>query len=147
MTRGTAILILNDCICSHDEFNGGMYLDNGALGSKMFDVLSKRCTDKASYEAEMKAFNAKYHKYEDFEVHSFKRDVFFEPDRITIDFSNDYFGRFFSDYIFVKNASVDTIRVVTNNEEKKVYEILPGSTAVFHYGDEMVKKSNGVNLL
>lgn len=142
MTRGTIMLIMNHVVYYTDEFNGDMYLSEDGAGSRAFSSLC-RCGDRESFDSQTHEFNDEYFGYEGFEIHSSPLEDFFEKDRVTIDFSRDYFGRFFSDYIFLKNKSVNTINLKLR--DKSTWAVVPGATTAVHFGKDIVKKTTGVD--
>ena len=132
MTRGTPYLILRSKMVCSDEFNGDMYgspkdskweQKNGCYPEMMERL--KKVKSEGEFRKEMKAFNSENHNYHPF--------GFYTNERKDIDLSDNYFGNFFSDYLFFKNMSGRTVKIV--DSKKRQIELKHGSIATFYFGE------------
>lgn len=113
MTRGTALLITNDDVFQSNEFNGDMYQEG--YGAIFLKELHKVKGEK-SFEKMIKGFNTLHHQYkEGVGIRSVKDEIPELKDN-RIDFWDRYFDRFFSDWMFVKNLSDETVTIVGNGD-------------------------------
>jgi hypothetical protein len=136
MTRGTGYLVTENSISYHDEFNGDMYPDG--YGLSFIKMISK--TTPKNFNATVKRWNKNNHDYSDFKTHSMPLSKF-KPfsawkHALSLDFNVKYFDWFFSDWVFIKNASQLPIKVKTNKSTGFNMEILPGETRAFSFGQE-----------
>jgi len=54
-----------------------------------------------------------------------------------IDLRIDYYGNWFSDWLFIKNTSKETFTIIENDNKKlRKYDILPGDTIRLSFGNE-----------
>lgn len=60
--------------------------------------------------------------------------MFDNDERTLIDFRNDYYGRFFSDYIFIKNESDKDITIIDTDNSKE-FIIESGKTKRINFGN------------
>lgn len=135
MTRGTGYLITDDTIYFHDEFNGDMYPDG--YGVDFIKMLSK--TTAKNFDKKLNDWNSSNHNYEDFKTIKMSLKEF-KPvlrvlgmnEHLLLNFNEDYYNWFFSDWIFIKNASPYKISVWTKDNKKVV--IRKGATYAFHFG-------------
>lgn len=140
MTRGTAFLITDTHMYSHDEFNGDMYREG--RGQDFYDTLKKVKSIRGFY-SKLKLWNLENHNYSDFTFH---KNLLHEMDPhikildglVNIRLERDYFGFWFSDYLYFKNISSKTILVVLRTDMKDFagehYPLEPGETFVSNYG-------------
>ncbi len=132
MTRGTPYLILKDRTILSDEFNGDMYgspqnnewAQKHGCYSEMVTRL-KKVKSEEEFRKEMRAFNSENHNHNPFGFYTDKRE--------DIDFSDDYFGNFSSDYLFFKNMSGKPVRIIDSKKHR--IELKHGSIATFHFGE------------
>lgn len=124
MTRGRFVLITDDGIYTSIEFNGDMYPDGLGL--------------------EVKSLLELVHSREDFDT---VVDVFLEMmfsgyekeegDRVCpvddLDFNRDYFKRFGSDYLYVKNIGSNTA-VIISKGSGDIKNIAPGEIQCWDFG-------------
>ena len=97
MTRGQIAAILPDGkLITSVEFNGDMYY-SGGHGEEVFSELECIESEK-EYREFVKDFNDRNFRYTD-------RELFYDCDESFFDMSTDYFGKWFSDYVYVKNLS------------------------------------------
>jgi hypothetical protein len=128
MTRGTFFLIKEDLtVLESTEFNGDMYPEG--YGDIAFTMLKDVINEKSFIEMVTK-FNEENHNYDD-EKLIHQMDCMFDKDYY-IDFNVDYFGRFFSDWLFMKNLSKKDI-TFTDRENVKSY-IKIGETIRLNFG-------------
>lgn len=124
MTRGTIILVGDDFVLSSIEFNGDMYLDNNGHGAKVVREL-KNINNCIKFNEFIYEFNKNNHCYYDVKSLTYFMPLYYKKNRTSgfydrknyINFNNDYFGRFFSDYIFIKSIKTESINVLTRREE------------------------------
>lgn len=145
MTRGTSYIILPDgTIKTSCEFNGDMYgspkdrpeLQRTGHYSEMVTRL-KRSHDAESFEREIRVFDRNNHNYQadkDDYFCFYTRKLSEETNKDgVIDLGDDYFGRFFSDYLFWKNASGKMI-TFREKETRKDIPVPHGTIATFYFG-------------
>ena len=161
MTRGTFILITKKKVYESIEFNGDMYPEG--YGDTAFDMLKNQVTNVKTFKEMVSDFNQIHHGYEEkkkvWDKDWFVNDTLikredgteyeqqqgmFEKDG-SINFSNDYYsvGRFFSDWLFIKNLSGKDIEYIENNNERVTGIIPNGNTERFNFGkyyNESIKK-------
>lgn len=124
MTRGRFVLITDDYTYMSLEFNGDMYPDGHGL--------------------EVKSLLELVHSKEDFDtvVDVFLETMFSgygeeEGNRIflidDLDFRRDYFKRFGSDYLYIKNIGTNTA-VIISKETGDIKDIAPGEIQCWNFG-------------
>lgn len=138
MTRGQIAIIINGGIMTSTEFNGDMYMPDGQWaghGQEVIDLL-KEVKDVADYQFAVAKFNKENHHYND-ERLTFKKAKGYE----TLDFVKNYFDNWFSDYVYIKNLTKNTITLNTrecdengDNETEKKIELEPNQIAVLCFG-------------
>jgi len=156
MTRGTLILITNEQVYNSIELNGDMYPEG--LGDKTFNLLSD-VTDLKTFKDVVLLINNNY-SHEGRLIHKKvwfvetlthfgaggdmydEMEGMFESDN-SIDFNNNYysFGRFFSDWIFIKNISDKDINFKDREEEE--YILSAGQTIRLNFGT-LYKEKEGM---
>ena len=126
MTRGKMIIITDEGTYRTTEFNGDMYLEGYGeeVAEKMPKINSK--TDLLNYEKE---FNDKHFDYPE-EMELYRVD---ETDDM-FDMGIDYYKRWSSDYLFIKNASNKDIAIKQKNGSGE-YILASGKTVVLHFGN------------
>lgn len=134
MTRGSAWYLTMEAVYESMEFNGDMYPDG--LG----DVFLKAVDASDSvegFEEHIAIFNENHHNYDDEkQIYEIAADEFYDEiydDEIIIDFSNNYFGRFFSDWVFFMNGSDVDILFIDRCGKRVV--LAPGKSIRFNYGE------------
>ena len=146
MTRGTAYIILpDDTIKTSCEFNGDMYgnpksapeLQETGHYREMVKRL-KRANDEESFEREIRTFDRNNHNYQ---AYGYFRFYMWKLEKVTnkdgvIDFGVDHYGRFFSDYLFWKNASGKMI-TFRDKETRKNIPVPHGKIATFYFGQHI----------
>lgn len=125
MTRGQiAIITPEGNILSSREFNGDMYLSNGGYGEEVFGDLALADTVE-DYISIVEQFNDRYFGY--------KEELFYNPPKSFLDMKHDYFDKWFSDYVYIKNLSESP--VVFIDQKGRNIRIDTDAVAVFHYGE------------
>lgn len=126
MTRGKFAIILDDGIYTSYEFNGDMYYDGQGHGPEVIERLG-RVNNKEDFVREVEEFNDKEFQYGG----EFTEPFFIEK---VIDFQKSaYFEKYFSDYIYVKNLTSDTQKIIDYNGN--YVEIEPNQILTFCFGE------------
>lgn len=125
MTRGAFVVITDDKVLSTFEFNGDMYYTDYGHGPEVIERLG-RVNNTDDLNKEVREFNENNHKYEIDDG-----DTFFECQN-PIDFSDDYFGDWFSDYLYIKNLA-STEKVIKDRDGNE-HTVLPNQIVVFDFG-------------
>lgn len=118
-TRGTGYLLLKDYCLETTEFNGDMYPDG--FGDFFYEEITL-VKNEEDFTDFVNKFNKENFKYEEDLIYKKENTEFFDAitkDELTIDFNNNYFERFFSDWIFFKNLSGFPIRFITRDGQDK----------------------------
>lgn len=123
MTRGQIAIITDNKIYTSNEFNGDMYMSNG-LGRTVTNGL-KRVKDIADYQYFVAKFNKEHHHYNDLE------HIMYEQSQEALDFNSDYFDKWFSDYIYIKNIGTTP---KTINASNGTYNLAPNQIARLCFG-------------
>ena len=113
MTRGTFYLITDKNFYESIEFNGDMYPEGH--GNRAFELL-KQVKSSAEFKAMVLQFNKEAHNYEESGIKIFERSLSFLNKQK--DMSKDYFAFWFSDWIFIKNASSKPIDFILRNKRE-----------------------------
>lgn len=123
MTRGQiAIVTPEGRILTSVEFNGDMYYEGH--GKDVFDDLE--CVDTAKeYEELVTRFNDENFAYDE--------ELFYDMPQDFLNMRDDYFGKWFSDYVYIKNLSERPV-VFIDAEGKKI-QLDTDTTAVFNFGE------------
>ena len=127
MTRGTFYLITDKNFYESIEFNGDMYPEGH--GDRAFELL-KQVKSPAEFKAIILQFNKEAHNYEESGIKIFERSLSFLNKQK--DMSKDYFAFWFSDWIFIKNASSKPIDFILRN--KSEYQLKPSETFRLNFG-------------
>lgn len=124
MTRGQiAIVTPEGRILTSTEFNGDMYYEG--YGKDVFDDLE--CVNIVEeYKEFVERFNRDNFSYSD-------RDLFYDCNDSYFNMQDDYFGKWFSDYVYIKNLSEKPV-VFTDADGKKI-QLDTDTTAVFNFGE------------
>ena len=125
MTRGKFVVITDDKVLSTFEFNGDMYYTDYGHGPEVIERLG-RVNNTDDLNKEVREFNENNHKYE-----MDDGDTFLECQN-PIDFSDDYFGYWFSDYLYIKNLA-STEKVIKDRDGNE-HTVLPNQIVVFDFG-------------
>ena len=141
MTRGQIAIITTQwrkpTILTSVEFNGDMYMPTKQWrghGQKVINALRK-VNDVANYHLAVAKFNNDNHHYNDCSSLTHIQSA------ECLDFTEDYFDYWFSDYVYIKNITPETVRIVTNvtDEEgrdigKKDVDLATNQIAVLCFG-------------
>lgn len=123
MTRGQVAVILSDgSLISSIEFNGDMYLTGH--GREVIDEFNY-IDSEIEYKDFLDRFNDKYFSYFDY-------PLTYNCDNSYFDMSTDYFGKWFSDYVYIKNLS-DKPVIFTDKQGQKI-RIDSDTVAAFNFG-------------
>lgn len=123
MTRGQiAIITPEDRILTSTEFNGDMYYEGH--GKDVFDELECVKTAK-EYEELVTRFNDENFSYDE--------ELFYNMPQDFLNMRDNYFGKWFSDYVYIKNLSGKPV-VFTDADGKKI-QLDTDTTAVFNFGE------------
>lgn len=124
MTRGQIAVVLPDGrLLTSVEFNGDMYLSYH--GKNVVDELNY-VESEDDYRTLVEEFNEKNFGYKE-------RPLFFDCDDSYFDMSTDYFDKWFSDYVYIKNLS-DKPVVFTDTQGRKI-QIDSDVVAAFNFGE------------
>lgn len=130
MIRGRiAIVTDNGRILSSTEFNGNMNLDG--YGKDVFDQMENIASEE-EFRGYIKEFNEANFNYNE--------ELIFEFDDDCFDMKNNYYEKWFSDYIYIKNLSEKPI--IIHDAQDKLIELDSDITAVFYYGDFLAADRN-----
>lgn len=134
MTRGQIAIITSDGrLITSAEFNGDMYYNGEGYGKEVVEALESVETEE-EYREFVNDFNDRNFQYTD-------RELFYDCDESFYDMSTDYFGKWFSDYVYIKNLS-DKDVVFTDSKKQKI-GIEPNMVTVFHFGEFYAANDDG----
>lgn len=136
-TRGTGYLLMKDKVMFSTEFNGDMYPEG--LGNEFFKGLSK-CNSEKDFNVFINDFNMEYFGYPEDPTNVMLNFKFYDfiGENLVIDFNNNYFRHFFSDWTFFKNLSGKEIKFFTRKSEESDIEsvVLENQGTIrFDYGE------------
>lgn len=120
MTRGNFVIILNGDVYMSTQFNGDMYPEGH--GAQVYNML-KTVKSMHDFENVVQQFNEENFGYDDCPIYNM-------PD---LDFRKEYFSRFNSDYLYIKNLD-DSDYVIYENESDKSVKIGKDEIQVYYYG-------------
>lgn len=123
MTRGNFVLITDEGVFASIQFNGDMYPSYN--GRYVYNILKKVETFE-EFKAAIKRFNEKRFRYGEEEVNTLERYS-------NLDFSDDYYGRYNSDYLYIKNISSSEY-VITPRTKKATRSIKPNEIQIWNFG-------------
>lgn len=83
-----------------------------------------------SFDKAVRKFNNEHHQYQYDDFIRTKPDFFDSENFVNLD--NEYFDRFFSDWIFIKNGSDEDIEFKTRNNEYVI--VKPNEVRRFNFG-------------
>lgn len=146
-TRGTAMLITNEMVQFGPEFNGDMFPKNkGGLGCDFHKMISK-VENTVDFIKTNNSFNKYNHGYSNIMGRyqgKFNHEDVMENEEYSMNkIVNEI--RITSDYLFVKNASQNTIIFNLENSNKKI-SVEPGGHFRTYFG-ELVKKNVKVKIM
>lgn len=128
MTRGSFYLITDKYIVASVQFNGDMYLEGHGLDA--IKMLSKVKTLK-EFKATIEEFNKDRHQYEEQLTYPEKRSYYITENNV-IDFNENYFSKFNSDWTFWKNVSTNDVTFLTR--DKGTIILKPNKDIAINYG-------------
>ncbi len=146
MTRWTFVLFTKLWLWQSTEFNWGMapYRHDQAWWQAL-KLLPKLKAEV--FESQIAMFNSENHKYDDDPIASYQEwhmTPVYEPDSKwewivhhhsnAFDLTQDYFKKYFSDYLYIKNDSDKSIAILLDDWE---HEIEAGWWAVTNYNNEI----------
>lgn len=127
MTRFQIAVIKNGVIYTSTEFNGdGYWTGHGEVVYKALQNI----TTVEEWKEYVTKFNSETFKYEE-ELHYEIEDEYDDY----LDMSEEYFKKWFSDYIYIKNIDEDGVEFTTENG-KTILE--PNDVGVFNFGERLV---------
>lgn len=137
MTRGQIAIIVKGKVMTSTEFNGDMYMPTkqwAGHGRVVINAL-KRTNDVADYQYEVAKFNKENHHYTDCDHLVHKQPL------ETLNFYKSYFENWFSDYVYIKNLTNETVQIITNqydedgrNDKPLPVNLEPNEIAVLCFG-------------
>lgn len=130
MTRGKFVLITDKTVFASCEFNGDMYYDDG-WGIEVVKRL-ERVKSYEDFVKEVTAFDLANFGYQNehddyFGIHDYE----IGPNEINFD--KNYFGDWFSDYLYVLNLSSSMKEIVERNTHERL-GIDPGEIQIYCFG-------------
>lgn len=132
MTRGSFVLITNTANWMSIQFNGDMY--PSCNGKFVYHMLESVETYDDLAAAILK-FDEERFGYADMRFgYTDMHDIDLAPKSISddIDFSEDYYAVYNSDYLYIKNASDKECTIIAKNGVKQT--IKPGEIQVWNFG-------------
>lgn len=127
MTRFQIAVIKDGVIYTSTEFNGDGYWE--WHGKNVYAAL-QNITTVEEWKEYVTKFNSETFKYDE-ELHYEIDDEYDDY----LDMSKEYFKKWFSDYIYIKNIDEDEVEFITENG-KTIVE--PNDVAVFDFGERLV---------
>lgn len=125
MTRGQIAIITNEGIISSTEFNGGMYPRDDGYGLQIFSDI-----DDIESEQQYREYVHLFNRESGF---GYEEELFRQCDESCFNMKDDYYEKWFSDYIYIKNLS-DTAQTFIDSNGRYV-RISPYGKAIFNYGE------------
>lgn len=122
MTRGNFVLITDEGVFASVQFNGDMYPSYN--GRYVYNMLKKVETFD-EFKAAVKRFDENRFGYGE-EANTLKRYS-------NLDFSDDYYGRYNSDYLYIKNISSSEY-VITPRTKRATRSIKPNEIQIWNFG-------------
>jgi len=133
-TRGTGFLLTENKVYETTEFNGDMYPEG--YGDMFFKGI-KNVNTVDEFKAFAEKFNEENFGYEEELVYEEENNRIYDvmgKKELIIDFNIDYFGIFFSDWVFFKNLTGLPVRFITCDEEKTEVVVNHGESIRFNFG-------------
>lgn len=124
MTRFQIAIISDEGIKTSTEFNGDGYWDG--YGQQVYEALQgiKSIQEWKDYVTK---FNSETFEY-------YERLHYNVPDNY-LDMSTDYYDKWFSDYVYIKNITDESVELITKNGRTS---LAPGEVGVFNFGTRLV---------
>ena len=126
MTRGNFVVIKDGKIYMSIQFNGDMYPSGN--GKYVYHALRK-VTDINTLRNAIKKFDQEHFGYGQ-EDGEYAYDLNMEHD---LNFGRDYFKRFNSDYLYIKNLDDEDFEITERDSGKK-FSIKPNEIQIWNYG-------------
>lgn len=125
MTRGQMVIILDTGIYASTEFNGDMYEDgNGEEAARLLNEVDTLDEFKSAVDT----FNDNYYNYPE---RNLCRTV--QKENLSVINKKKYFDLWFSDYLYVKNATDRIFDIVDIKKEHICVD--SNDIAVFYFGE------------
>lgn len=131
MTRFQIAVIKDGVIYTSTEFNGDGYWE--WQGKNVYAAL-QNITTVEEWREYVTKFNSETFQYDE-ELHYEVDDEYDDY----LDMSKEYFKKWFSDYIYIKNIDEDEVEFITENG-KTVLE--PNDVGVFNFGTRIIPGTN-----
>ena len=144
MTRGTFVLFAPENVFESVEFNGDMYFSGH--GEEAAKEIAKVDSFLSFVEC-IKEFNEKHFGYPEEEVKAYSEVPRFAYDDM-LDMSAQYFEKYFSDYIFIKNISGEDLTFTLASKlgnEHPSYILPDGKSGVLYFGEEATDFPKEIN--
>ena len=126
MTRGQIVAITDDAIFTSTEFNGDMYYE--WHGKEVMEGLKKASTIK-EYSAFVKSFNEYHFHYKEQLLYKITDE---EQIDSHLDFTQNYFKNWFSDYLYIKNYGSEPVELITKTH---TITLKPNGITILNYGE------------
>lgn len=129
MTRGTFVLFTENEVLLSPQFNGDMYFSgHGEEAARcMADINSAE--ELLSF---IQYFDDKYFRYPEEEISLYQNPQFTYDEML--DMITDYFKKYNSDYLFIKNVSGRDLVFSLFSDDKSERVLLDGRSGVLHFG-------------
>ena len=144
MTRWTFVVFWNLKTHLSVEFNWDMYIEEGSYGEVAMHMLPS-LTQK-NFTEKVKEFNERTHNYEGEQfVWSYDTNANYKrikddgsiAETSYLDMTEEYFDKYFSDYLFIKNDSSLELWFETINDEDKdkpiTIKMEPGDSMILNF--------------
>lgn len=135
-TRGTGYLLMEKKVVCTTEFNGDMYPEGH--GDYFFTTIAES-VEEIEFRTKVSYFNNRHFGYDQTELfHEIENLSFYDVltrEKLIIDFTNKYFERFFSDWVFFKNLTGFPVLFLTRGETIQEVEVKHGDSIRFNYGE------------
>jgi len=154
MTRGKFVLYLKDRILISNEFNGDMYWDG--YGVEAYKAM-RRVFSVEEFENKVREFNRRWFHYDEDEIQIIEREYVENKNGTQfnmLDMDHDYFKKYFSDYLYVKNMSDNNLEFILRKHYSSAGDSKPqtailsvGKCGVFNFGGIASDCPAGLNAL
>ena len=124
MTRFQIAIISDEGIKTSTEFNGDGYWDG--YGQQVYEALQDIGSIK-EWKDYVTKFNSETFEY-------FERLHYNVPDDY-LDMVKDYYDKWFSDYVYIKNITDEPVEFITENGRTSLQ---PGEVGIFNFGTRLV---------
>lgn len=127
MTRGNLCVITDKGIFASVQFNGDMYLEDPGHGKEVLERLA-RIKNILDFEQEVIAFDKKNFGYSEEDGYCWLTTQW-----ENLDFTDNYFTHYNSDYIYIKNISGQPYSIQTR--DGSVVTMQPQQICIFYFGE------------